>query len=362
MLLGVALFTSCVYGARLAKQTTTEPDFSKSKAFLSFHEPSPEPLSKASDDPIVESNGNTNMNDQNKYNLSDLMNYCPFADICFRKGRAIPHKSVTSCCSSCSCNPSCKLRNNCCYSNLNMENAPPCYKPQTGKEAVTNEGIQYILVDKCLNSSFGTDCKSVSTEPWGSLYPVYDDVSDTFFYNQNCAECNGAEDYTHWDVTVQCRHDGSFLANDAIIGALLGKKCAVGFMPPSVQELDKHICNTDIIKQCNETGLWQNYDADLELACSRWYSPYLDEKTKELFSNIFCFFCNGFEHTNQVVAVCSEKEPTRLPSFYPTLTTIIDYEKISHVIKKPKEAVSQLWDGNCRRHMVKHPLKVNYHS
>ena len=294
----------------------------------------------------------TRTDQETKYNLDFLMYFCPYADICSRAGQIIPDNRMTSCCMSCSCHPDCKTLGNCCNDSLNMEVRKRCYWPlATQKPSSPIVDTAYILTDRCLNSS-AVDCKSISTEPWGSMYPVYDSTTDTFYYNQHCAECNGVKKYKHWEISVGCSGINTY-SNDILLGALYGKKCDIIFTPPKIQ-LERHICNKELIHQCNVSGLWQNYDASLELACTTWYSPIGTMRDMARFANVFCLLCNGITLRKEQLCL---KDNNRSPGTL--FTSIIDYQKIAASLVDSFVKQSQENDQPCRKFMVKHPAKVN---
>ena len=177
-----------------------------------------------------------------------LKDQCIYADICDRKGKALPNKSKRSCCLSCSCDPSCDVVGNCCYNRM-MDVSSTCQSSVLESEPSEVVKQAYLMVDRCLNDSNTIECKTV-TEPWGSLYPVYDAVGDRIFYNQHCAECSGVYLYTHWDITVSCVTD--YFSNKLFQRALQGKNCSIGFIPPA--DLEKHRCFKDLVIGCNMTG------------------------------------------------------------------------------------------------------------
>ena len=53
------------------------------------------------------------------------------------------------------------------------------------------------VFDKCLDGS-NRDCRVMEAASWGSLYPVYDPVSQTNFCKPKCAKCNGVEEFAEW--------------------------------------------------------------------------------------------------------------------------------------------------------------------
>ena len=285
-----------------------------------------------------------------------LASFCPYSDICQYAGRDVPDKK-TSCCTSCSCDPSCGALGNCCDDRLNVDRKRSCYVPlvTNGERPLPlsyKEG--YWLVDRCSNSSSDTDCKLMTSEPWGSMYPVYDAASDVSYYNQYCAECNGVQEFTYWDVGVSCFHSHVSYSNAVIVGGLLGKGCGVSFTPPR-EQLDQQVCYPNAIQQCNVTGLWETYDAELESACSLMNSPASMQGILDTYANVFCLLCNGMSFERDQYC---EEIPSRNVFEANLFTTAIDYRKISSALTETSNHRPKKWDGTCRSHMVKHPFKV----
>ena len=359
MALGVILLTSSICRAQTRRQANTENDFSP------LEQPSTSPASPSSwitfpaspsswvsHTASLVTDSITVSNDLG--GLRDLFLYCTYSDICHYRARYIPANKA-SCCSSCSCEPSCGVLGNCCDNSLNVNRVRRCYKPLVTDDSklLRSKDSGYWLIDRCSNSSSATDCTLMTSGPWGSMYPVYDAATDVSYYNQYCAECNGVQEYKNWDVGVTCFLPHVSYSNAVIVGGLFGKGCGVSFKPPR-EQLDKHVCNPDLIQQCNVTGMWHTYDAELELACSRWYSPVRSQIMDDTFVNVFCLLCNGVPYKRG--SHCEAIPPRN--AFDTTFTTAIDYRKISSALVQPMNHQPKKWDGVCSKHMVKHPFKV----
>ena len=340
--LGVLVLTSFICRAHAQRQASTEKDFSAMKPFLT----SPTTPSSLTDPKLADSNA-----------IKVLRLYCPYSNICQQTREDVPDK-MTSCCTSCSCDPSCSDLGNCCDNRLNVDRKRSCYDPFVTNERqlpLSNE-TGYWLVDRCSNSSSDTHCKSTTSEPWGSMYPVYDAETDVSYFNLHCAKCNGVKMFTYWDVGVSCMQSHVSYSNAVIVGGLLGKGCEVTFTPPRGQ-LDKQVCYTNLIQQCNITGLWKDnmYNAEVEAACSRVYSPTKVQGTQDIYANVFCILCNGMHFKKY--GLC-ETTPPRNDFNASLFTTAIDYRKISSAITEPFNHKPQKSDEICRSHMAKHPFKV----
>ena len=291
--------------------------------------------------------------DHSTYSLSHLADLCPYADICDQQGRKTPSKSRASCCLPCSCDSTCRKIGNCCDKRENT--GFMCYSPklkQSGSPQTAESG--YFMVDTCLDES-EIDCKAENSAAWGSFYPVYHPDLELIFYNPKCAECSGAKDYTSWGLNVVCQgtniNDAYFL--DVLRGKL-SEKCFIKFMPPKRMIEMNHICFSGLISRCNATGLWETYNPVLEEACTRFYSPVVNNLFGMVrYSNIYCQQCNGGLPTNpEDLCTPPKLEKTTIGV---SLALTIDYRQISSLVdKRIANVLKPNTDGGCREGTVKH--------
>ena len=295
------------------------------------------------------------------YDITSLRQLCPRADIC-TQGQGGSQKD--SCCLTCSCDSNCKKIGNCCDGNEAIGNM--CHLPLVERENLDTYGEpMYFMIDTCLNDSVYIECLVEDVAPWGWLYPVYDPVSDLNFYNHRCAECNGVQDYIYWDLKLKSSFDDRSLSH--CLSAMAGdplKDCTLGFTPPKEMEVIDHVCSIEIIHTCNVSGLWAMYDAELEHACHRWYSPVIDYISGELrYANVYCGMCNG--ETIAPTDVCPDTVWDRTTGIAHTdsLSMILDYKKVQKVIEnQPTMKTGNAKNGLCDQYMVKHPTKVIHYQ
>ncbi|XP_060074640.1 uncharacterized protein LOC132554350 [Ylistrum balloti] len=114
-----------------------------------------------------------------------------------------------------------------------------------------------------------------------------------------------------------------------------------------------YLCNpehvvTDIISNCNETGLWQKYNINHEKACHLFPRIY----SYPLYKNIFCEVCNSVEFPNVTEIVTdgvsdqSEKAPT-VPAG-PFDVTFRSIFSVAEYDDMPPEVDS----GRCRKDQI----------
>ena len=254
----------------------------------------------------------------------------------------------------------CKKMGNCCDRNEAQGNM--CDLPHVDQEGVELYGkLECFMVDQCLNGSTFTDCLSEDVAPWGWLYPVYDPVSDLNYYNYRCAECNGVKDYIYWDLKLQSSfYEGSLSHCLRVLSGDKHKYCSIGFTPPKQMNIMDHVCSHALISSCNMSGLWAQYDAKLEQAFDRWFSPVLDVFGMLDYANIYCRMCNGW--TYLPTDVCYGVAPPR--SIHDiSLSMTLDYKKVTRVINNPSTTrTGDTKNGSCGKSMVKHPSKVIYET
>ena len=288
------------------------------------------------------------------YDLTDLKERCPLADICMpNKGHNRTH-SKDSCCLPCRCDSICRKIGNCC--DRSEMKGYMCHLPYiTGEGGTIPKLIRYFMMDTCLTDS----CTITDAAPWGSLYPVYDPSTDVNYINANCAECNGAHSYAYWDLRLESREEDwslthclSLLASGDNHGS-----CAIGFTPPIEMDILRHACTqNDIISSCNVTGFWTVYDIELDKACQRWFSPILDMMGRIVYTNIYCALCNGFS-----ARLCSELAPDK--TLVGPLSMVLDYRQVKNAIAQPVTTRTEgLKNERCGEFMVKHPKKVIFDS
>ena len=324
----------------------------------------------------VESQANNqNITDDVKYDLDHLQKLCPLADIC-TTNKSDKHmlEMERSCCLPCKCDVMCKKLGNCC--DKRDSRGYMCHAPIVEHMDETNNdfgnfmlddkirSLGFFMVDKCLHGFTFTDCSEEKVAPWGTLYPVYDPVSDINFYNHRCAECNGAYNYVYWNLDLEALTYERSLTT--CLNAISGRRpsdCKIGFTPPKEMNKMRHICSHDLISTCNVTGQWKQYDANLELACSAMFSPVLDRIGLPEYANIFCAHCNGVRPPTYDLCIDPITSPVDPPLFVISqfsLSMIMEYDTVASVISSLSvPAVSSSVNGKCGQQMMKHPTKVS---
>ena len=292
------------------------------------------------------------------YNLTHLSAQCPYTEICDSQVKESSQRSHWSCCLPCSCDAKCGMIGTCCdkHENIGYMCHSPVVKQMNANE--TNDlDLGYFMVDKCLETK--KECTELGAASWGPLYPVYDPVSEMIFYNSQCAECSGVTVFTNWEINLVCRviDINNVLVRRALQGQL-NQLCELRFTPPRTMDKFKHLCSDTIIDRCNVTGKWKVYNAQLEEACARWYSPMVERSGYLEFANVYCQLCNGYDFDPE--EECVVNIPERGSGELAAYTLSIDYRRVSAVVdENTNSMIKQTSNDGCGIGMVKHISKVS---
>ena len=248
-------------------------------------------------------------------------------------GSLIPQPTINpqpDCCSSCSCNTStCSVYDTCCVSvldslpniiesmdTLRMSCVLPQFRPvQKGVRnapdhvrmfTVCNPGVQSPddIKEKCENADIYRDLLT--------KVPVSDTVTWFAYKNKYCASCHGVPEHQQlfWRVDIQC--DDAFQANNIL--TLLEDvedsiTCNLIYILPHNTVTSSLTCPV-LISTCNETGLWQMFDEEIEAACHAYTTPYRTD-----YKNVFCFMCNVDDIAKANEQCADSPKPFDFPTF-----------------------------------------------
>lgn len=211
------------------------------------------------------------------------------------------------CCGSCSCNIStCILEDSCCLDAL--EDLPTvqeslntftmtCDYPQLRpyRLGIINAESPVRMITQCkYNATYSIQNMCENADNYTEFYtkvPVADRTTNVTYRNKYCALCNGiAEDVlVFWTVRIDCDKEG-FDGNDIntiVEDVYSTATCNLIYDVPPDSGLNVPRCTKILISTCNETGLWQTYDAEIEAACHAYTTIYRSD-----YKNVFCYMCN----------------------------------------------------------------------
>jgi hypothetical protein len=138
------------------------------------------------------------------------------------------------------------------------------------------------------------------------LQPVTSLSSNETFKNLDCALCNAEdrESVVTWQPKISCKRATDIFqitSWDELRKRLLdySPTCFLDFVPPSLiyKDRSKRCYKEDVlIKTCNYTSEWIEYDASIASGCHMDYNdPYIYCRVKEVglvYKNVFCAMCN----------------------------------------------------------------------
>ena len=313
--------------------------------------------------------------------LTDIaLQQCPYNTFCHRNRTQVPEfrHGYGSCCTNCFCDEQCGDRMDCCWDFLDEmkikeKHELTCITPVIlpANEQLGNEPIHsYLMIDSCHgNASY--KCREENTSSMDPLFPTYSPTTSLIYFNKYCASCNGEDHSTPWDMYVTCI-DSSSPSGIALIRDLKRKQCRVRFRPPKKANIDKFVCDTEMINTCNLAEGTSEIDINLEKAC-RLTKAYVNSRNPDgtfrtvTYANIFCKLCNGHLHYPNTPCRIMVDELTRSPTSA-KLTTLIDWSLLSDSIASDVTDASEgrVRDNSeerqthktCRENEVKHPTKV----
>lgn len=172
-----------------------------------------------------------------------------------------------------------------------------------------NVNTWYWLIDKCdpeyTDSNITNQCLSIGAE-LESVVPVTDPMSNRHFRNKQCAYCNWVNKTSllvNWKLRIESNRNLYFPIDD-LLEEIQATRGNIFFKPPryaSVEECDPVPQYT--VETCNVTGLWQNYNANIEAACESYRDPF-----NFTYKNYFCYLCNNGDIQDIGDANCQHKE------------------------------------------------------
>lgn len=237
--------------------------------------------------------------------VEEFRKMCPWTQLCSYNITGTPPSNP--CCSKCSCADGCDT--DCCpdkarqYLNKTqiravLDKTDACiilqYKP-----AFSNKAFNFTI--KCPPSFNDESVKENCAQEYydynffNGLFgftPVSSNMTQKAYRNIYCARCHGENDsdLVSWQLKLDCSLSQPLAIESAIdIPNALNSREDCNILFESPPELTRpSYCYID---QCNITGLWKDYIAEIETACLSYTSIY------KRYKNIHCYLCNGGEET-----------------------------------------------------------------
>jgi len=235
---------------------------------------------------------------------------------------------VQQLCAPCSCQAECVFHENCCPGSM-FGFAKYRYKKmllnKKPTEMFTEENVDWFyFLQECMEQDvvhFGDNpamefdnknCHNVSD--WA---PVTSKETGLSYYNKHCANCNGDRNITEWITTFSCEFPEDATSEEKMTVLEEDSKCTLIYFNGDLFKIDERDWgaiegkwkkrrfpspNIEIFSKCNITGLWQELDRDIDLACQMFDTPYMDNtditgnisivNSRHKYHNVYCFVCN----------------------------------------------------------------------
>ena len=288
------------------------------------------------------------------------------------------HGDVPTCCSTCSCEPCYHLSRDCC------PDAPVTSTqddPQNGKydlkclplEDMLSEHIQpkkrlvfkphYLTIQSCpkdyVDETYIDGCLNAEQFPqMADHVPVFNWKTFELYRNYHCAICNNVTDPIPWKLESTCLalYERNKPPETIVELRSVTESCDVLFKPPEYIKQEFKLCRTDsyeyIIKSCNQSGHWDEYDNDLSETCNlescvsyfvtRQQQP-AQESNMIVYKNQACFLCNSNESTRENITCLAENKWDENTELLPFKVTI-NVDTFVYTEMKAGEKSSQLRD------------------
>jgi hypothetical protein len=136
------------------------------------------------------------------------------------------------------------------------------------------------------------------------------------YRNAACAKCHGVDAHITWELELTCQNFQRLYSATSRhqlfqMAASDPRTCNIWHSPPngtdppqcsgiSGTEQDSSWFSISVIRDCNVTGQWSAYDAEVDAAChnltSLAYRVFRKVSAREttIFANVFCYMCNGY--------------------------------------------------------------------
>ena len=289
---------------------------------------------------------------------------CPFTAQCHRNATKLlqGNPQVDACCASCSCHDDCRAMGNCCPDKRESGLKPIQFSCKETlvkrRKYITEKNIyrgqdsgikRYFIVDNCLDHITSTETakmcsKTINDSPTlDDLVWVFDLDSGRIFQNKYCAKCHGVTNIIQWQVITTCSKILQANISTAVT-ILLSDLCSIIVDVPEgmAAAAEEYQCFLPEYSRCNETGLWDKYDAKLEESCLDFTSVYFYPKGKYfvLYKNVFCSVCNQGSQT-----IIIEDECPFLDIETITFSVLLDFKRYTQpMTSEQKCGIAEIMD------------------
>ena len=276
---------------------------------------------------------------------------CPYTNFCHTNATKVHEDTRKSepCCKPCSCEDTCWELGNCCPDKQPRQTSnSTCKVPITKQGTISYTLNRYFVVDHCpaeeKNMTLREKCQSGNKSSIEDYIWVSHKLTGKIFENKYCALCNGVGESLPWNIRTTCK-DVLAVSLSETVDFILSNPCSIINEAPKMlmDVTNRFVCHLPEITQCNETGAWEKFDQNLDIACNAlkqtfvFYYDVARTHQGRVYKNVFCFICNIGESPP---ALCRERSKNR--SVYASgFTALFDFKFLT----QPKK--SNTVKGGC---------------
>ena len=294
---------------------------------------------------------------------------CPYYRLCSNSSTdSVPSLSGTngSCCLQRKCSNVCSGSyygdsNECVDMSSHCKSQAELYNITKGLQHA--ESVYYHVIDTCMDSFNHTETVQACRYPKVLLDVVLViDDDNNIYKNDKCAQCNNINEYTYWELVVNANETFTDLNFDKIPERVIAEGKWYSRAPDNIENyrVVTNRCFPEAVSTCNETGLWDRYDSDLETACKTSGPTYYEGIFvwfPVIYKNVFCFLCNQRTSTAAQKGKQCQNDPNLFSSHGSRLTfeIVLDVVRIYTLLHKKETlavcGINEVWDKN----MVSNP-------
>ncbi|XP_052796171.1 uncharacterized protein LOC128228733 [Mya arenaria] len=254
---------------------------------------------------------------------------------------------ISDICRQCSCKPDCMFQKNCCPGSIFGYMKTHFVEMTLNFNYTERNGIVFnwfYFIQKCFPILYHGDDFNIleqNCNDKSKWSPVTSNLTGIPYYNYYCAQCNGVFSYTSWSSVYTCT-DSSFepFSAEKIRRHLESGQCYLMHFYGDDYNIDKQdwaflfeLTDRNLTyERCNETGLWEIYDPDVDFACKTFVTPY-----KKVYSNVFCYICNPsiashYHHTTDLVIDTCPEGLNETANYATTTPRLFPFKNIYYLV------------------------------
>ncbi|XP_033737299.1 uncharacterized protein LOC117325290 [Pecten maximus] len=242
--------------------------------------------------------------------IMDQLLYCTSQRLC-SIGNVKENRSTLSCCVPCSCEDTCVITGSCCIDkalagdslDVLYQKGSSCVLSQLKpfEENGLNTMDHYLMIGDCqktfVDENIARKCRSGNVTPTDvtNYLPVSSVRTNETYRNRYCGYCNWEhdKDLINWKTSFSCRGSQFVFPHQAreLFSFIINEDgCNLFYHPPDVPVPFPCEDETYMYTECNVTGLWTEYNRDIDWACRHYRNTY--EYADTYYKNVFCYICN----------------------------------------------------------------------